>query len=163
VILGDNIIVANGYGIFVENDSNSNSYKNVITGNKLELLAITPSNLEYKQKNDLKIKDIITKDESNDKYDYNVKSYGGDVYITIQGEKIELREALLQDKINMNDIIDGAKKDTQNGAIKSEIYKDGGSTIYKYKDYAILKCNRLDGNKDVYIGMPTMDINDILF
>jgi hypothetical protein len=36
VILGDSIIVANGYGIFVEDDSNSNSYKNVITGNKLE-------------------------------------------------------------------------------------------------------------------------------
>jgi uncharacterized membrane protein YkoI len=163
VILGDNIIVANGYGIFVENDSNSNSYKNVITGNKLELIAITPSNLEYEQRKDLEIKSIMTKSESNGKYDYNIRSYGGDVYIAIQGEKIEFREALLQDKINMNDIIDYAKKDVENNVIKSEIYKDGGSTIYKYKDYAILKCNKIDGNKDVYIGMPTMDINDILF
>ena len=35
-------------------------------------------------------------------------------------------------------------------------YSDGGSVIYFYPKYSILKCYRLDGNRDVYIGMPGM-------
>lgn len=31
-------------------------------------------------------------------------------------------------------------------------YSDGGSKIYKTNKYAILICNTLDGNKDIYIG-----------
>ena len=37
---------------------------------------------------------------------------------------------------------------------KKEIYKDGGSTVYRSKEYDItlVKCNNMSGNKDVYIG-----------
>ena len=30
--------------------------------------------------------------------------------------------------------------------------KDGGTTIYKKDNYTIIKCNTIDGNKDIYIG-----------
>ena len=32
------------------------------------------------------------------------------------------------------------------------MYKDGGSIMYKNNDIAILKCNTVSGNKDIYIG-----------
>lgn len=31
-------------------------------------------------------------------------------------------------------------------------YDDGGTTIYKNNDITVIKCNTLDGNKDIYIG-----------
>ena len=41
------------------------------------------------------------------------------------------------------------------------MYKDGGSIIYKYDNYTIIKFHTLDGNRDVYIGNKNMDINDL--
>ena len=32
-----------------------------------------------------------------------------------------------------------------------DVYQDGGTRIYVYEDYTIIKANRLDGNKNVYI------------
>ncbi len=37
----------------------------------------------------------------------------------------------------------------------------GGSIIYQYGNYTIIKCNTLDGNRDVYIGSKDMTINDL--
>ncbi len=42
------------------------------------------------------------------------------------------------------------------------MYRDGGSMVYQYGSYTILKCHTLDGNRDVYIGTPEMNINDVL-
>ena len=36
-----------------------------------------------------------------------------------------------------------------------DIYKDGGTKLYKNDTISIIKCNTIDGNKDIYIG----DIN----
>ncbi len=36
-----------------------------------------------------------------------------------------------------------------------DIYKDGGTRLYKNDTISIIKCNTIDGNKDIYIG----DIN----
>ena len=38
------------------------------------------------------------------------------------------------------------------------MYLDGGSMVYEYPDYYIIKCNSIDGNRDVYIGMPNMSL-----
>lgn len=40
---------------------------------------------------------------------------------------------------------------------KVEIYKDGGSILYRGTDMSVLMCNTLDGNKDVYIGSKLMN------
>ena len=37
------------------------------------------------------------------------------------------------------------------GKIKAEMYKDGGSILYKYDNYVIIKFHTLDGNNDIYI------------
>lgn len=107
------------------------------------------------------IKKILDKEESN-KYDYNIYSYKGTVDILINGEKMSLRDALINDKITVDEILEKAYKDVkENKTIYGDIYLDGGSSFYLYNDYQILKCNSLSGNRDLYIGVPSMNINDI--
>ena len=31
------------------------------------------------------------------------------------------------------------------------MYKDGGTIIYRYKDYSIVKYNTVDGDEDMYV------------
>lgn len=117
-------------------------------------------------------KEEITKlldKEENNKYDYNIYSYKGTVDILINGEKMSLRDALINDKITVDEILEKAQKDAKvDRTIFGDIYLDGGSKFYIYNDYQILKCNAetVTGNvmsyiKDLYIGVPSMNINDI--
>lgn len=104
---------------------------------------------------------ILDKSES-DKYNYNIYSYKGIVDIVINGEKMSLREALLSNKITIDEILQKARKDAkEDETIFGTTYLDGGSSLYIYNDYAILKLNTLEGNKDLYIGVPAMYIEDV--
>jgi len=112
--------------------------------------------------------------------EYNLYYYGFAEINIILGENdvMPLKEALLSGKITLEEIIEKANKDiakTEEQYSKFEehqsvpqiypyadIYKDGGSKMYYYEKYNILKCNTLDGNKDIYIGIPEMKINDVL-
>ncbi len=109
---------------------------------------------------DNKVNKILDKSET-DKYDYNVYGYGVNVNVIIDKEEISLRQALLENKITMEEIISKADKDIPNALV----YRDGGSKVYKYELYTIIKLNKIIDvqkiNKDVYIGMPDFDINDI--
>lgn len=107
-----------------------------------------------------KISKILERFET-DKYDYNIYACNGIVNIFIQNEEIPLRKALLENKITIEEIIAKADKDLEEGKIIGEMYKDGGSMRYQYENYTIIKCNTLDGNKDVYIGMNGITINDL--
>ena len=55
---------------------------------------------------------------------------------------------------NVNQKIEESIKEITNYLEKKEIYKDGGSTVYRSKEYDItlVKCNNMSGNKDIYIG-----------
>ena len=103
-----------------------------------------------------KIYAILDKSETN-KYDYTIYAYDGSVNIRIDGEEYSLKEALLQNKITMEEIIAKANKDFPD----AEIYKDGGSMEYHYDNYTIIKYHTIDGNSDVYIGTKDMTINDL--
>ena len=100
---------------------------------------------------------ILSKTET-DKYDYTIYGYDGIVNIKIDGKDYLLKDALLQNKITMEEIIAKANKDFPN-AIS---YDDGGSMEYHYENYTIIKCHRLDGNRDVYIGTKDMTLNDVI-
>lgn len=113
-------------------------------------------------KNNKKNIEKITVGELKNKYDYNIYYYGLDsVIIKINNEELDLKEALLNNKITMEEIIEQAKSDKKNGIIKSAMYTDGGSMKYYYDDYTIIKSNSLDGNKDVYIGISEMNLNAV--
>lgn len=104
-----------------------------------------------------KVHAILTKEE-NDKYDYNIYAYCANVNIVIKGEEISLRQALLENKITMDEIIEKANSDITNPVM----YRDGGSIEYHYDLYTIIKVHKLDGNRDVYIGMPGLNLNTVI-
>ncbi len=131
---------------------------------------INQFSLVFYQKTAIKPKQkelIIGKNEVKD-IDYNVYAFEGNIAINLNSDSseltensISLRDALLQNKITMNDILEKANNDLNKNIIKGDIYRDGGSIIYQYGNYTIIKCNTLDGNRDVYIGSKDMTINDL--
>lgn len=104
-----------------------------------------------------KVYAILDKSETN-KYDYTIYAYDGSVNIRIDGKEHSLKEALLENKITMEEIIAKANKDFPDAVS----YDDGGSIEYHYENYTIIKCHRLDGNRDVYIGTKEMTLNDVI-
>lgn len=111
--------------------------------------------ITFHKGNDSEIKVLYETD------DYNVKAYGGDVDITIEKDMVySLEDALCENIITSNDIVDKCKSDEEKGIIKSEMYKDGGSTEYYYDDFTVLKLNTLDGDKDLIIGRKGTLIGD---
>lgn len=107
-----------------------------------------------------KVRSILDKMES-EKYDYNIYAYMGEVNILINGEEMPLRDALLENKITMDEIIAKVNQDWEDEKIQGDMYNDGGTIEYHYADYTIIKMHNLDGNRDVYIGTPGMTLNNL--
>lgn len=61
----------------------------------------------------------------------------------------------------MEQIIEQAEADKENEVINADMYKEGGTMIYWYGTYTIIKSHSLDGNRDVYIGIPEMNLNSV--
>ena len=91
---------------------------------------------------------------------YNLYYHGlKDVIITVDGEKHSLAHALKRGKITMSAILAKANQDVSDGVIQDLRYDDGGSAVFKYPDYTIVKYHTLDGNDDMYIGTPDIGID----
>ncbi len=113
-----------------------------------------PFELIFNKTNDVEERTII-KAYENDKYPYNIFSYGGEVKIKINNVEYDLRTALLEGKITMEEIIEKANKDAfEDKTIKVCSLNDGGTNIYCYNDYTITKMHTLNGNFDVHITSP---------
>ncbi len=136
------------------------SYPAQVEATKIEIKSAEDFEILFKDRQPIdsynKIYAILDKSETN-KYDYTIYAYDGSVNIRIDGEEYSLKEALLQNKITMEEIIAKANKDFPD----AEIYKDGGSMEYHYDNYTIIKYHTIDGNRDVYIGTKDMTINDL--
>ena len=108
--------------------------------------------LSYIQRKDLGKKYIY------DTGDYLVKTFGGDVSITIENDMVySLEDALKKNVITADDILKQAEMDSKYGICQRGYYSDGGSTEYMYnnnqENYTILKLNTLNNEKDLVIGM----------
>ena len=91
---------------------------------------------------------------------YNLYYHGlEDVIITVDGEQHSLAHALKRGKITMSAILAKANHDVSDGVIQDLRYDDGGSAVFKYPDYTIVKYHTLDGNDDMYIGTPDIGID----
>lgn len=155
----------------------------------------TPTNDDYKIQglevviSNKKDKTKITTGELEKKYDYDIYYYGLEkVNVKFPNETMELKEALLSNKISMDDIIEKCKVDSKaiddafargdapkmpikggmsepidsnTGFVFKDIILDGGSIQYWYVGYSIIKKHDLSGDRDVYIGIPTMNINSL--
>ena len=87
----------------------------------------------------------------------NIYSYCLDsIQISDDGEFIELKNYLEQDKNIVYEIINAItyKDSLFDGGTK--IYKDGGTTEYTNNGITIINCHTLDGNRDIYIGPKNM-------
>ena len=140
------------------------SYPAQVKATKIELKSTENFEILFYDKqpqSDIKAHKIVDKNET-DKYDYDVYGYDGSVNIRIDGKDYSLKEALLENKITMEEIIAKANKDEKDGKIKADMYKDGGSMEYHYENYTIIKCHTLDGNRDVYIGTKDLKLTDVI-
>ena len=108
-----------------------------------------------------KIYVVLDKSET-DKYNYTIYAYDGSVNIKIDDKEYSLKDALLESKITMEEIIQKANKDLDNNKITGDMYKDGGSMEYHYENYTIIKCHTVDGNRDVYIGTKDLKLTDVI-
>ncbi|MCI8344542.1 MAG: DUF3221 domain-containing protein, partial [Clostridia bacterium] len=140
------------------------SYPAQIIATKIELKSAENFEILFYDKqpqSDIKVHKIVDKNET-DKYDYDVYGYDGSVNIRIDGKDYSLKEALLENKITMEEIIVKANQDEKDGKIKADMYKDGGSMEYHYENYTIIKCHTVDGNRDVYIGTKDLKLTDVI-
>lgn len=141
--------------LYLENSNQDFNSRIFICGYHFELTYNTSFELLYERRKDLGIYKIIETGELEE-YNYDIYSFGGNVKIKINDETITLKEALLQNRISMDDIIHKCVQDDIDNKIKVDMYLDGGTTVYQYDEYWIIKCYSLDNNRDVYIGMPNM-------
>ncbi len=71
-------------------------------------------------------------------------------------DEIKLDDATLKDYFSKTyQTFDDSINNLTNSMKLVDTYKDGGTKLYKNDSIALIKCNTIDGNKDIYIG----DIN----
>lgn len=155
-----------GIGIYLENPIEGDLKEICITSYEKNAKIINNYEFNYLleiKENDKKEKQKITVDELANKYDYDIYYYGIESsIIEINNEKMDLKEALKKDKVKMEQIIEQAEKDSEAGVIVSDMYKEGGTMIYFYDTYTIIKGHSSNGDRDVYIGIPKMRLNDVI-
>ena len=104
------------------------------------------------EKGSEKLRKIVAKENSGLAYD--IYSFGiSKIFVRVKNNerRVRLENAIIQGKITMDEILNEAEKVVKSGKAMYDVYQDGGTRIYVYEDYTIIKANRLDGNKNVYI------------
>ena len=83
------------------------------------------------------------------KEDINIYTYCiNDVMLNVNNKKFDLKEYINSKEKPIEKIIEILKVD--------DVIYDGGTTIYKGNNITLIRCNTLDGNKDIYIGDSNM-------
>lgn len=114
--------------------------------------------LNFNQRKDMGAKRIV--EPTSSVYPYMSYTIGGDVTITIEDDMVyDIKQTIENGIITLDQILEQAKLDDKYGICKEEMYSDGGTLVYLYDDYTVIKYNTLDGNKDFVIG-PKGDIRN---
>ncbi len=139
------------------------TYPAKINSNKISVDGYEDFEITVKKLNNIEKRKILNnKDLDADKQDFNLYYYGlEEVTVKVNGKTMSLEEALRSGKVTLQGIVAKANKDLDAKKIKGDTYKDGGSIIYQYDTYTIIKCHTLNGNRDVYIGIEGMSLNDV--
>ena len=115
-----------------------------------EYIKFVQGNQQYNQQ----IKITKTNDCDNKVIEY-YKYEEQKVYLVCLDE-IKLDDATLKDYFSKTyQTFDDSINNLTNSMKLVDTYKDGGTKLYKNDSIALIKCNTIDGNKDIYIG----DIN----
>lgn len=116
------------------------------------------------KKSENKKKNKILNNQELDKWnsDFDLYYYGlEEVNIFVDNKTMSLEEALRSGKMTIDGILAKANQDVSDGKIKSEMFKDGGTTEWYYEDYNIVKKHTLNGDRDVYILRSDLKNRDI--
>lgn len=131
---------------------------NEILTDGYEEFELTVKKSDNKSKTKILNNQELYKNNSN----FDLYYYGLDeVNIFVDNKTMSLENALRSGKMTINGILVKANQDVSDGTIKSEGYDDGGTAEWYYDTYTIIKRHSLDGNRDVYIGVPEMRLNNI--
>lgn len=141
----------NDKNMFVNHNNEVVTFEKIIEYDNLDF------NITVKANNSMKKERII------DSSDISIFYYSLDnASITIKGnQEYDLKYALENKLVSIKDIIDKAEADVILNKVNVDVYKDGGSKLYDYGTYKILKLYSLNGNDDLYIGIPEIDINSL--
>lgn len=136
------------------------TYPAQIDTNNISVQGYKDFTLSVKTSNNKKKTKVINNNEIyKDNLDFDLYYYGLDeVNVTVKKQTIPLLDALKSGKITIDGIIAKANQDLQ----KPIYFDDGGSVVYQYENYTIIKCHTLDGNRDVYIGTKNLTLNDVI-
>ena len=129
------------------------TYPAQIDTNEILINGYEEFELSVKSSEDKKKTKILNNLElDKDSSDYDLYYYGlEEVNILVNNKIMSLEEALRSVKMTIDGILAKANKDVSEDKIKSEMFKDGGTTEWYYNDYNIVKKHTLDGDRDVYI------------
>ena len=100
-------------------------------------------NIEYKNQNECNKPKLLLSKDGRNIYTYCLEN----ITIEMKDRKAELKSYIEDNSNAINKIIDTLKLE--------DTLMDGGTQIYK-GDITLIKCNTLDGNKDIYIGNDNM-------
>ncbi len=101
------------------------------------------------RKSDASLLTKVSRPEWNLDYDvcyYNIDSAS----VMIDGKAVDLLDAVSQGRLTFDQLITDA--DSLGDWVYSAEYKDGGSKLYCFDEYVILKMNKINGDKTLYIG-----------
>lgn len=85
----------------------------------------------------------------NSKMPFDIYTVGMDFTIELDGVSYNIKDAISKGVLDEDKLIQKLKDDRKNGKSTSEMDKNSGTIIYKYKDYSIVKYNSED--EDMYI------------
>ena len=76
-------------------------------------------------------------------------------------DEIKLDDATLKDYFSKTyQTFDDSINNLINSMKLVDTYKDGGTKLYKNDSIALIKCNTIDGNKDIYIGDTNLEYEE---
>ena len=120
-----------------------------------EYIKFVQGNQQYNQQ----IKITKTKDCDNKVIEY-YKYEEQKVYLVCLDE-IKLDDATLKDYFSKTyQTFDDSINNLTNSMKLVDTYKDGGTKLYKNDSIALIKCNTIDGNKDIYIGDTNLEYEE---
>lgn len=98
-----------------------------------------------------KIRYVIMNDENGEMY--KIYYYGIDsAMITVGEDNYDFEQAILSGILTLDQILAEMNLYAELNDGGTEIYRDNGSRKYFSDSYTIIKCNTVDGNRDIYIG-----------
>lgn len=149
-----------GRKVIITYDNIIQSDTNTIIGATIDVDGYDKFELEVLESEKLEKRKILSnKDLDSLNSDYDLYYYGlEEVNVKVNNKVMTLENALKDGYLTLSGILSKANKDRGDNVVS---YDDGGSREYQYETFVIIKCHKLDGNRDMYICKAGTTLNDL--